>query len=289
MKPVRKAVLPVAGLGTRFLPATKAVPKEMLPLVDKPLIEYAVDEARAAGIEEFIIVTGKTKPAIRTHFEADPRLEAWLRDSGKDELLPAIAAPAEDFSFVEQPGPYGLGHAIWWARYLVGDEPFAVLLPDDVIMGDRPCLSELMDVYEDHGGNVIALNEVPAEATHLYGIVETGERTDRIVEITDIVEKPKPGTAPSNLGIVGRYILQPNVMDHLEHNSRIPGDEIQLTDAIVANGNRNRTRGVLVSGTRFDCGTKYGYLMASVAYSLERKDLGDVRAGINELLSRGEA
>ena len=256
----------------------------MLPLVDKPLIEYAVDEARAAGIEEFIVVTSKTKAAIRAYFEPDPRLEARLREAGKDDLLPAIAAPREDFSFIEQPGPYGLGHAIWWARHLVGDEPFAVLLPDDVIMGDRPCLSELMDVYDEHGGNVIALDEIPAEQTHLYGIVEAGEQTDRIVEITGIVEKPEPGTAPSNLGIVGRYIFQPSMMEYLERDSRIPGDEIQLTDAIVANSRRNHTRGVLFSGTRFDCGTKYGYLMANVAYALERKDLGDVRSGINELL-----
>ena len=288
MKRVRKAVLPVAGLGTRFLPATKAVPKEMLPLVDKPLIEYAIDEARAAGIEEFIIVTGKNKPAIRSHFETDPRLEDGLREAGKDELLPAVAAPREDFSLVEQPGPFGLGHAIWWARYLVGDEPFAVLLPDDVIMGDRPCLSELLDVYEENGGNVVALTEVTPETAHLYGVVQPGARHGDVVAIEDIVEKPEAGTAPSNLGIVGRYILQPNVMDHLERDSRVPGDEIQLTDAIVANGGRNATNGVLISGTRFDCGTKYGYLMASVAFSLERKDLGDVRGGIQQVLDAHE-
>jgi UTP-glucose-1-phosphate uridylyltransferase len=284
MKPVRKAVLPVAGLGTRFLPATKAVPKEMLPLVDKPLIEYAIDEARAAGIEEFIIVTGKNKPAIRAHFQSDSRLEEGLREAGKEELLAAVAPPKEDFSFVEQPGPFGLGHAIWWARYLVGDEPFAVLLPDDVIKGDQPCLSELLNVYEAHGGNVVALTEVPPESAHLYGIVQPGIRDGAVVEVTDIVEKPEPGSAPSNLGIVGRYILQPDVMDHLERDSRIPGDEIQLTDAIVANGGRNATRGVLISGTRFDCGTKLGYLMASVAFSLERKDLGDVEGGIRQIL-----
>ena len=284
MKPVRKAVLPVAGLGTRFLPATKAVPKEMLPLVDKPLIEYAIDEARAAGIEEFIIVTGKNKPAIRSHFESDPRLEDRLRVAGKDELIPFVTPPSEDFAFVEQPGPFGLGHAIWWARYLVGDEPFAVLLPDDVIMGNGPCLGELLAVHEEHGGNVVALEEVTPEAAHLYGIVETGARKDNLVEVTNIVEKPKAGTAPSNLGIVGRYILQPDVMDHLEQDSRIPGEEIQLTDAIVANGSRNRTRGVLMSGRRFDCGTKPGYLAATVAFSLERKDLGDVRSMIGDLL-----
>ena len=288
MKPVRKAVLPVAGLGTRFLPVTKAVPKEMLPLVDKPMIEYAIDEARAAGIEEFIIVTGKNKPAIRTHFEADPRLEDRLRDAGKDELLPAVAPPEEDFSFVEQPGPFGLGHAIWWARYLVGDEPFAVLLPDDVIKGDRPCLSELLDVYEEHGGNVVAITEVAPAAAHLYGIIEPAERSGRQVEIANIVEKPAPGTAPSNLGIVGRYILQPNVMDHLERDSRMPGEEIQLTDAIVAGGGEHGTRGVIISGTRFDCGTKYGYLMANVAFALEREDLGDVRAGFEQILASSE-
>ena len=288
MKPVRKAVLPVAGLGTRFLPATKAVPKEMLPLVDKPLMEYAVDEARAAGIEEFIIVTGKNKPAIRTHFEPDPRLEERLRVAGKDELLPFVTQAREDFAFVEQPGPFGLGHAIWWARYLVGDEPFAVLLPDDVIMGNGPCLGELLTVHEELGGNVVALEEVAPDAAHLYGIVETGERSGNLVEVTDIVEKPAPGTAPSNLGIVGRYILQPDVMEHLEQDSRIPGEEIQLTDAIVADGARDSTHGVLMSGRRFDCGTKPGYLAATVAFSLERKDLGDVRAMITELLSADE-
>jgi UTP-glucose-1-phosphate uridylyltransferase len=211
-------------------------------------------------------------------------LEEGLREAGKEELLAAVAPPKEDFSFVEQPGPFGLGHAIWWARYLVGDEPFAVLLPDDVIKGDQPCLSELLNVYEAHGGNVVALTEVPPESAHLYGIVQPGIRDGAVVEVTDIVEKPEPGSAPSNLGIVGRYILQPDVMDHLERDSRIPGDEIQLTDAIVANGGRNATRGVLISGTRFDCGTKLGYLMASVAFSLERKDLGDVEGGIRQIL-----
>lgn len=284
MNPVRKAVLPVAGLGTRFLPATKAVPKEMLPLVDKPLIEYAIDEARSAGIEEFIIVTGRNKPAIRNHFEPDARLEESLREAGKDDLLPSIAAPHPPFSFVEQPGPYGLGHAVWWARYLVGDEPFAVLLPDDVIMGDRPCLAELLDVYEDYGGNVVALQEVPEESTHLYGIVEPAERRGPIVDVAGIVEKPNTGSAPSNLAIVGRYILQPTVMENLEHDTRIPGEEIQLTDAIAKNGGDEGTRGVLISGTRFDCGTKYGYLMANVAYALERKDLGDVASGIRGIL-----
>jgi UTP--glucose-1-phosphate uridylyltransferase len=288
MKAVRKAVLPVAGLGTRFLPATKAVPKEMLPLVDKPLIEYAIDEARAVGIEEFIVVTGRNKPAIRAHFESDPPLEASLREAGKDDLLAAVAPPSDAFSFVEQPGPYGLGHAVWWARYLVGDEPFAILLPDDVIMGNSPCLAELLEVYEEHGGNVIALTEVEPEAAHLYGIVEAAHDNGTHVEVSNIVEKPAPGTAPSNLGIVGRYILQPGVMDHLERDSRIPGEEIQLTDAIVANGGENSTRGVRISGRRFDCGTKIGYLEATVAFSLERKDLGDVRAAITALLDAGE-
>jgi UTP--glucose-1-phosphate uridylyltransferase len=288
MKPVRKAVLPVAGLGTRFLPATKAVPKEMLPLVDKPLIEYAIDEARAAGIEEFIIVTGKNKPAIRNHFERDPRLEEALRAFGRDELLPSAMPPQGNFSFVEQPGPYGLGHAIWWARYLVGDEPFAILLPDDVIMSDGPALGELLDVYDRHGGNVIALNEVAKDETHLYGIVEPATRHDRVIEIADIVEKPEPGEAPSNLAIVGRYVLQPNVMEHLERESRIPGEEIQLTDAIAANGAAGGTRGVLISGTRFDCGTKHGYLMASIAFAFERKDLGDLRGGIQDILDAND-
>ena len=284
MKPVTTAVLPVAGLGTRFLPATKAVPKEMLPLVDKPLIEYAIDEARAAGIEDFIIVTGKNKPAIRTHFQADPHLEDTLRKTGKDELIPLIAAPREEFSFVEQPGPYGLGHAIWWARHLIGDQPFAVLLPDDVIMGDRPSLAELLDVYETIGGNVIALNEVEPEATHLYGVVEPRTQVGSLVEIGNIVEKPEPGSAPSNLGIVGRYILQPNIMEHLERDPRVPEDEVQLTDAIVASD--NTTHGVMISGTRFDCGTKIGYLAANVAFALERKDLGDTRMLVQDILRR---
>ena len=285
MTRVRKAVLPVAGLGTRFLPATKAVPKEMLPLVDKPLIEYAIDEARAAGIDEFIIVTAKNKPAIRAHFERDASLEERLLDEGKHELLPFATPPRDDFAFVEQPGPYGLGHAIWWARYLVGDEPFAVLLPDDVIMGNGPCLGELLEVHDELGGNVVALEEVEPEAEHLYGIVDIGDRRDSVVEIKDIVEKPHPRSAPSNLGIVGRYVLQPDVMDHLEHDSRIPGEEVQLTDAIVANGGHNATHGVLMSGRRFDCGTKAGYLAATIAFALDRKDLGDVPAMIEALLA----
>lgn len=288
MKPVRKAVLPVAGLGTRFLPATKAVPKEMLPLVDKPLIEYAVDEARAAGIEEFIVVTGKNKPAIRSHFEPDQRLERQLRESGKDDLLHYVTPPEDEFSFVEQPGPYGLGHAIWWARHLVGDEPFAVLLPDDVIMGNGPCLGDLIAVHEEHGGNVVALQQVEPEATHLYGIVEVASRDGRLVDIGNIVEKPAAGRAPSDLGIVGRYVLQPDVMEHLERDSRIPGEEIQLTDAIVANGGVNGTRGVLISGRRFDCGTKSGYLAATVAFALDREDLGDVRSLIGQLLETAD-
>jgi UTP--glucose-1-phosphate uridylyltransferase len=283
---VRKAVLPVAGLGTRFLPATKAVPKEMLPLVDKPLIEYAIDEARASGIEEFIIVTGKRKPAIRAYFEPDPALEERLREDGKHDLLAHITPPEEDFTFVEQLGPRGLGHAIWCARHLVGDEPFAVLLPDDVIMGDVPCLAELLAVHNEVGGNVIAVEEVMPDAAHLYGIVEVGGQKDNVVEVTDIVEKPAPGTAPSNLGIVGRYILQPEVMHHLGLGSSLPGDEIQLTDAIVANGGQEGSRGVLMSGRRFDCGTKRGYLAATVAFSLERDDLGDVRRTITDLLAR---
>ena len=286
MNPVRKAVLPVAGLGTRFLPATKAVPKEMLPLVDKPLIEYAIDEARAVGIDEFIIVTGKNKPAIRNHFEPDRRLEAAVIDSGRDDLLDVITPPPDHFSFVEQPGPYGLGHAVWWARHLVGDEPFAVLLPDDVIMSEGPALGELLEVHARHGGNVIALESVPEESTHLYGIIEPAGKEDNVVDVADIVEKPEQGTAPSNLGIVGRYVLDPTVMDSLERDSGIPGEEMQLTDAIVASGRAQGTRGVLVSGTRYDCGTKYGYLMASVAFALERKDLGDVRSGLLSILDR---
>jgi UTP-glucose-1-phosphate uridylyltransferase len=284
MQPVRKAVLPVAGLGTRFLPATKAVPKEMLPVVDKPLIEYAIDEARDAGIEEFVIVTGRNKPAIRSHFEKDLGLEQSLRDAGKEDLLHAVEPPRERFSFVEQPGAFGLGHAVWWARHLIGDEPFAVLLPDDLILGDRPCLAELLEVHDEHGGNVVAIAEVPDESTDLYGIIQPAATDGRVVDVAGIVEKPQAGTAPSNLAIVGRYVLQPEVMEHLERGSRVPGEEIQLTDSIVAGDGGAGTRGILFSGTRFDCGTKYGYLMANFAYALERTDIGDVRAGLQRLL-----
>ena len=281
-KKLRKAVLPVAGLGTRFLPATKAIPKEMLPLVDKPLIQYAVEEARAAGIEQFCFVTGRGKTALVEHFDIAYELEATLRQRGRTEELAILdASRMEPGSLltVRQQVPHGLGHAIWCARTFIGDEPFAVMLPDDLILSETPCLKQLVDTYEQTGGNVVAVVDVPREHTHRYGILHTGADDGRLVEVTGLVEKPAPHEAPSTLSIIGRYILMPEVIAHLEKMERGAGDEIQLTDGMAKLIGHQPFHGLRYEGTRFDCGNKLGYLEAQIAFALKRPDLADaVRA-----------
>jgi UTP--glucose-1-phosphate uridylyltransferase len=289
VKRVRKAIFPVGGLGTRFLPATKALPKEMLPVVDKPLIEYAVDEARAAGIEEFIFVTGRGKTAIEDHFDTNYELEQTLRERGKDDELAQVnqskLRPGQ-VAYVRQMAPLGLGHAVWCARNLVNDEPFAVLLADDLIKSDKSTLAEMMEVYEEHGGNVVSLMEVPREHTSRYGIVEPGKSDGRLVEIRGLVEKPDPAAAPSNLAIVGRYILQPSIMEHLGQGRSGKGDEIQLTDSMLDLIGESPFNGLRLRGTRYDCGTKAGFLTAGVAFALGRSDLKDeIKGRLRELLA----
>lgn len=288
MKPIRKAVFPVGGLGTRFLPATKALPKEMLPVVDKPLIEYAVEEAREAGIEEFVFVTSRGKTAIQNHFDSHLELEYALRSQGReDELLAitaAVGAPGQ-FAYVRQMEPLGLGHAVWTARNFIGNEPFAVLLADDLISGEPGTLSEMTAVHEEHGGNVIALMEVAPHETSRYGVVAPGEDDGRVVEILDLVEKPDPAEAPSNLAIVGRYILQPEVLDFLALGETGAGGEIQLTDSMAKMIGRAPFSGIRLNGIRYDCGTKVGFLEANIAFALERGDLGpDVARRIEAVL-----
>ncbi len=286
-KPVRKAIFPVGGLGTRFLPATKALPKEMLPVVDTPLIEYAVREARDAGIEEFIFVTGRGKTAIEDHFDQHAELEETLRERGKERELEAVrgATPRPGrIAYVRQGEPLGLGHAVWCARRFLGDEPFAVLLADDLIMGSRPALAEMMEVYADHGGNVIALMEVAAADTSSYGVVAPGKDDGRLVEVLDLVEKPHVDEAPSNLAVVGRYILQPELMDHLGRGMRGAGDEIQITDSMQLLIGHQPFHGVRLSGTRFDCGNKIGFLEANVAFALARPDLAGARERLRAIL-----
>ena len=287
-QPVRKAIFPVGGLGTRFLPATKALPKEMLPVVDMPLIEYAVQEAMAAGIEEFIFVTGRGKSAIEDHFDRHFELETTLGGRGKEEALEMVLQSTPKpgrIAYVRQGEPLGLGHAVWCARRFVGDEPFAVVLADDLIMSDPPTLAQMVDVYEEHGGNVISLMEVPPEHTSRYGIVELGEEIGDLVDVRGLVEKPSPAEAPSNLAIVGRYILQPEIMDYLSLGTLGTGNEIQLTDSMIKLIGSHPFHGLRLTGTRFDCGTKIGFLEANVAYALHRDDLdGDARTRIRAIL-----
>jgi UTP--glucose-1-phosphate uridylyltransferase len=274
-KRIRKAVFPVAGLGTRFLPATKAIPKEMLTVVDRPAIQHVVDEARAAGIEHFIFVTGRNKGAIEDHFDRAPELEATLAARGKTkelELLARDLPEAGATSFTRQQEPLGLGHAVWCARELVGNEPFALLLPDMLHHG--PCLEEMIAAYEQHGGNHIAVSPVPEEEAHLYGIVGVEDRNAKVSAITEMIEKPKKGTAPSNLHITGRYILQPEIFDLLARQERGTGGEIQLTDSMIAmQKNGSPYFAVRFDGKIYDCGTKIGFLLANVAFALERDDL----------------
>ena len=287
-KPVRKAVFPVAGLGTRFLPATKAVPKEMLTVVDKPVIQYVVDEARAAGIEHFVFVTGRNKGVIEDHFDQQVELEQTLRERGKQEALDILAAalpqPGQT-SFTRQQAPLGLGHAVWCAREIVGNEPFALLLPDMIMQDERGCMSRMMEVYRETGGNIISTEEVAWEETHKYGIVEKGEAAGGGFRITGMVEKPPQGSAPSNLFINGRYILQPEIFSILENQATGAGGEIQLTDAMLALAEKQAFHGFTFTGRTFDCGSKEGFIKANLAYAMwDRNMAASLGPELRELL-----
>jgi len=284
IKPVKKAVFPVAGLGTRFLPATKAMPKEMLPVVDKPLIQYAVEEARDAGIEEIIFVTGRGKTVLLDHFDHSFELEQNLIERGKmdtlNEVQEVLGKPGQ-ISSTRQQKPLGLGHAVWCARHFVENEPFAVLLADDLILAEPGCLKQMMDVYEDAGGNIVASEEVPREHTDRYGILDVVEDDGRLARAKGLVEKPKPAEAPSRLCIIGRYILQPEVFEQLDRQEKGAGGEIQLTDALARTIGDIPFHGLRFEGRRFDCGNKLGFLEANVAFALERDDMAD---GVQEML-----
>ena len=278
-KKVTKAVFPVAGLGTRFLPATKSVPKEIMTLVDRPLIQYAVDEARAAGIKEFIFVTSRGKGALEDYFDHAPQLEQELRKKGKTELLNILKDTNMDsgaIAYIRQHKALGLGHAVWCARRLIGDEPFAVILPDDVIAAEKPCLQQMVEAYAETGGSMVAAMEVPPEKASSYGVLEVSEDKGDLVKIKSMVEKPAPGTAPSNLAVIGRYILSPNVLSNLNRMKSGAGGEIQLTDAIADEISQdNPVYGYRFSGQRFDCGSKSGFLQATVSFGLAREELRD--------------
>jgi UTP--glucose-1-phosphate uridylyltransferase len=275
MKKVTKAVFPVAGLGTRFLPATKAMPKEMLTVVDRPLIQYAVEEALEAGIEQMIFVTGRGKGALEDHFDIAFELEATMRARGKDlSILDTTRMPAGAIVSVRQQQPLGLGHAVWCARDIVGDEPFAVLLPDDLMFGKPGCLAQMVEAYNKVGGNIVCVEDVPRERTASYGIVDPGAQDGRLTEVRGLVEKPKPEAAPSTLGVVGRYILQPEVMRILEAKETGAGGEIQLTDAMAKLIGTQPFHGVTVDAERHDCGDKLGFVKANLALALKREDIG---------------
>src|SRR5580658_10380349 len=275
---VRKAVFPVAGLGTRILPATKAMPKEMLTVVDKPLIHYAVEEAKAAGIEQFYFVTGRAKSSLEDHFDHAYELETTLQQRGKDAQLAELRSwlpAAGQVAYTRQQQPLGLGHAVWCARHLVGDEPFAVLLVDDLMVCEPPCLKQMVDAYEETGGNIVAVIEVPREQTNRYGVLDIVEDDGRLARARGVVEKPEPAVAPSNLTIIGRYIIQPEVFGHLENMKPGSGNEIQLTDGLaglIADG--QPFHGLRAAGRRFDCGDKLGFLEANIALGLDHPELG---------------
>jgi UTP--glucose-1-phosphate uridylyltransferase len=297
MKPIRKAVFPVAGLGTRFLPATKAMPKEMLPVVDRPLIQHVVDEARDAGIEHFIFVTGRNKGVIEDHFDRQFELEHTLTERQRTADLEALARDLPGpgtASFTRQQLPLGLGHAVWCARELIGHEPFALLLPDVLVQHNRGCLGQMIDAAHDlANANIIAVEEVPAERIHMYGVVGVGEQVrehvpklgGKLFPVTQMVEKPKREAAPSNLIITGRYILQPEIFDILATEKRGAGGEIQLTDAMIELAKTQPFYGLEFQGRSFDCGSKVGFLAANIAYALERPDIGPaIRAELKGLL-----
>jgi UTP--glucose-1-phosphate uridylyltransferase len=292
MTRIRKAIFPVAGLGTRFLPATKAMPKEMLPVVDRPLIQHVVDEARQAGIEHFIFVTGRNKSVIEDHFDRQFELELTLTERGKKAELASLSQDlpeAGTVSFTRQQSPLGLGHAVWCARELVGHEPFALLLPDVLVQHSRGCLTQMIDATKelDNNANIVAVEEVPAERAHMYGVVGVGgvAAKGKAFAITKMVEKPKAGEAPSNLAITGRYILQPQIFELLEKQAAGTGGEIQLTDAMVALARTQPFYGLKFEGRSFDCGSKIGFLTANVAYGLQRADIApELRTEMRRLL-----
>jgi len=276
---VTKAIFPVAGLGTRFLPATKSIPKEIMTLVDRPLIQYAIDEARAAGIKEFIFVTSRGKGALEDYFDHAPELEASLRKKGKDDLLEVLKNTNMEsgaIAYIRQHRALGLGHAVWCARRLIANEPFAVILPDDVIAAEKPCLQQMVEAYEETGGCMVAAMEVPPEAASAYGVLDVKEDMGSIVSIKGMVEKPALGSAPSNLAVIGRYILTPKVLQNLNRIRSGAGGEIQLTDAIADEiANDRDVFGFRFRGERFDCGSKAGFLQATVSFGLAREELRD--------------
>jgi UTP--glucose-1-phosphate uridylyltransferase len=294
VKKVTKAVFPVAGLGTRFLPATKSIPKEIMTLVDRPLIQYAIDEARAAGIKEFIFVTSRGKSALEDYFDHAPELESELRRKGKTELLETLKETNMDsgaIAYVRQNRAMGLGHAVWCARRLIGNEPFAVLLPDDVIAAEKPCLQQMIEAYENTGGNMVAAMEVAPEKASSYGVLDIEEDMGSIVRAKGMVEKPKAEDAPSNLAVIGRYILTPKVLNNLNKMKQGAGGEIQLTDAIAQEiENSNNVHGFRFRGQRYDCGSKAGFLQATVAFGLARPELrGEFAGYLQDMVAQQKA
>ncbi|MFV0513540.1 MAG: UTP--glucose-1-phosphate uridylyltransferase GalU [Jhaorihella sp.] len=287
-KKVSKAIFPVAGLGTRFLPATKSVPKEIMTLVDRPLVQYAIDEARAAGIKEFIFVTSRGKGALEDYFDHAPMLEQELRRAGKTELLETLRASnmeSGEIAYIRQHRALGLGHAVWCARRLIANEPFAVMLPDDVIAAEKPCLQQMVEAHAETGGSMVAAMEVAPEKASAYGVLDVAEDLGSVVQVKGMVEKPAPKDAPSNLAVIGRYILTPSVLQNLNRIKSGAGGEIQLTDAIAADAAAGRpVYGYRFRGQRFDCGSKAGFLQATVAFALARDDLReDLRRYLNEI------
>ena len=293
-KKVTKAIFPVAGLGTRFLPATKSVPKEIMTLVDRPLVQYAIDEAREAGIKEFIFVTSRGKGALEDYFDHSPVLEQELRKKGKKELLEILKQTNMDsgaIAYIRQHQALGLGHAVWCARRLIANEPFAVILPDDVIAAETPCLKQMVDAYAETGGNMVAAMEVAPEKASSYGILDVKEDMGSVVEARSMVEKPAMGEAPSNLAVIGRYILEPSVLRNLNKMKQGAGGEIQLTDAIAQDIAQDvPVYGYRFRGQRFDCGSKAGFLQATVSFALAREELrAELMQYINEIAQVGQA
>jgi UTP--glucose-1-phosphate uridylyltransferase len=276
MKKVRKAIIPAAGLGTRFLPATKAMPKEMLPIVDKPTIQYIVEEAIASGIEDIIIVTGKDKRAIEDHFDSAPLLESQLHEKQKFDLLEEVQRSGKvEIHYIRQKAPLGLGHAVWTARKFIGDEPFAVLLGDDIVQSDTPCLKQLIDNYEETASSVIGVMEVPESETHRYGIIDPSEQQGSRYKVRKFVEKPKQGSAPSNMAIIGRYVFTPEIFKYLDEMEVGAGGEIQLTDAIEKLNAEQSVYACAFEGNRYDVGEKLGFVETTLEFALQRPDLKD--------------
>ena len=291
---VTKAIFPVAGMGTRFLPATKSVPKEILTLVDKPLIQYAIDEAREAGITEFIFVTSRGKGALEDYFDHSPQLESELRNRGNTDLLDIVKGTNMDsgaIAYIRQHKALGLGHAVLCAQRLIGDEPFAVILPDDVIAAEKPCLKQMVDAYQETGGSMVAAMEVPHEKAHAYGILDVDQQFGNLMPVRGMIEKPAQGTEPSNLAVIGRYILTPEIFKHISSQKFGAGGEIQLTDAIAKEIELGRAvNGLRFEGQRFDCGSKAGFLQATISFALARDDLRDELLGyLHEFVSIDKA